>query len=302
MSDFYRSQGFRDDAADHLRLAAQVRLSARECRDGFIQCHTYKGRGPEIYRACVSQGRNEAAAAAANHSDLPWDPVHCVALSAKCDSIRAGYCRVCQVATVQASSPRQQLCARSPLDANSSRAAAPSRRRLRRRRKRGMGRCRCPRPPRSTTTTPSCSWSWAGPARRETSRANPPVPCSDAACCPAAGRLCGSTERAPCAQRGSSKPNASLCVLRACQACHPPAHIDICVIPTPISFQHVSVSSQAVAVARRFADMMQARCGPMSNWTTHAQGVLARALAADKQFVSPPHSIDTAVHPATSSV
>jgi hypothetical protein len=26
MSDFYRSQGFRDDAADHLRLAAQVRV------------------------------------------------------------------------------------------------------------------------------------------------------------------------------------------------------------------------------------------------------------------------------------
>lgn len=24
MSDFYRSQGFREDAADHLRLAAQV--------------------------------------------------------------------------------------------------------------------------------------------------------------------------------------------------------------------------------------------------------------------------------------
>ena len=27
----------------------------------------------------------------------------------------------------------------------------------------------------------------------------------------------------------------------------------------------------------------------MSNWTTHAQGVLARALSADKQFVSHLH-------------
>jgi hypothetical protein len=52
---------------------------------------------------------------------------------------------------------------------------------------------------------------------------------------------------------------------------------------------------QAVAVARRFADMMQARCGPMSNWTTHAQGVLARALAADKQFVSPPHRLQSSL-------
>lgn len=69
MSDFYRSQGFREDATDHLRLAAQVRADCCECRNGLTECVHRKAGGPKVDQVHASQDWNEATAAAANHSD-----------------------------------------------------------------------------------------------------------------------------------------------------------------------------------------------------------------------------------------
>ncbi len=52
MSDFYRSQGFREDAADHLRLAAQVRANACECMRGSAEPAHRTARGPEVDLRC----------------------------------------------------------------------------------------------------------------------------------------------------------------------------------------------------------------------------------------------------------
>ena len=46
MSDFYRSQGFREDAADHLRLAAQVRAAGvGGCKMDALNLYTQR---PEV--------------------------------------------------------------------------------------------------------------------------------------------------------------------------------------------------------------------------------------------------------------